>query len=252
MRDAGVYRGYHRCVQEDAETYDSYLVPAIFEPWSRDLIKRAQVWNGDRVLDLACGTGIVACRIASTGAKVTGLDNDPDRLAQARKRASDENVAVTWREGSMEALPFREPAFDLVTCQQGLQFVPDRAKAAREIRRVIAPGGRAVIACWAPIEEQGAYAALARVANKPSSSTPLDQASLNKLLVDAKFFAITIELVTRQIRIPDPNRFVELSLQWMESDAAIADGLAAISEFVIDDQVQFPMRSLLAVARVKT
>ena len=66
---------------EDAETYDSYLVPAIFEPWSRELIKRAQVWKGDSVLDVCTGTGIVACRIAGTGAAVTAIDISPELLA---------------------------------------------------------------------------------------------------------------------------------------------------------------------------
>src|SRR5687767_208955 len=101
----------------DAETYDTYLVPALFEPWSRDLIKRAQVWKGDKVLDVACGTGIVACRIAATGAAVTGIDTAADMLERARLRATEEGVGVKWIEGTAEALPFRQPAFDLVTCQ---------------------------------------------------------------------------------------------------------------------------------------
>src|SRR5688500_18685854 len=125
----------------DASTYDRYLVPAIFEPWSRELIKRALVWKGDRVLDVACGTGIVACRIAASGATVTGIDPAADKLAQAKLRAADEGVGVTWIEGTALSLPVRQPAFDLVTCQQGLQFTGDPALAAREMRRVIAPGG---------------------------------------------------------------------------------------------------------------
>src|SRR5262245_24835290 len=128
----------------DAETYDSYLVPAIFEPWSRELIKRAQVWKGDRVLDVACGTGVVACRIASSGATVTAIDSDATRIDAAKRRASEEGVAVKWMTGSALALPIRQPAFDLVTCQQGIAHVDDPALAAREMRRVIAPGGRAV------------------------------------------------------------------------------------------------------------
>ncbi len=247
-------REYHARMHEDAETYDSYLVPAIFEPWSRDLIKRALVWKGDRVLDLACGTGIVACRIAGTGAKVTGLDIDASRLEVARKRASEESVSVTWREGSGEALPFREPAFELVTCQQGLQFMTDRAKATREMRRVLLPGGRAVISCWTAIEHQGAYAALDQlVEHEPS--TPLDATELNKLLVDAGFFAIQIETVTRQVRVPDPARFAALSLHWLTgepaSEALIAAASEALAPFVDGDALQFKMSSLVGVGRVR-
>ena len=243
-------------MQEDAGSYDSYLVPAIFEPWSRDLIKRAQVWKGDRVLDVACGTGIVACRIAGTGAKVTGIDLDGSRLELARKRAAEEGVSVTWREGSGEALPFREPAFELVTCQQGLQSMTDREKAAREMRRVIVPGGRAVISCWLPIDQQGAYAAIAAVVGKPCERSPLDEQTLNKLLLDAKFFATKIETVTRQVRISDPTRFATLSISWITgepaSQAMIADGVAALAPFMVDDAVQFSMTAVVAVARVKT
>jgi 2-polyprenyl-3-methyl-5-hydroxy-6-metoxy-1,4-benzoquinol methylase len=247
-------------MQEDAETYDSYLVPAIFEPWSRDLIKRALVWKGDRVLDVACGTGIVACRIAGTGAKVTGLDTDASRLEVARKRADDESVRVTWREGSGEALPFRAPEFELVTCQQGLQFMTDRAKAAREMRRVLVPGGRAVVSCWLPVAQQGAYAAIDAVATRHltsprETSSPIDHETLNQLLLDAKFFAIQIETVTRQVRVPDPARFAALSLAWLTgapaSEAIVAEGVEALTPFVDGDALQFKMSSLVAVARVK-
>ncbi len=248
----------------DAETYDSYLVPAIFGPWSRELIKRALVWKGDRVLDVACGTGIVACRIAGTGATVTGLDIDASRLERARMRASEEAVTVKWIEGSAETLPVREPAFDLVTCQQGLQFVTDRAKAVREMKRVIVPGGRAVLACWLPIEHQGAFAVIDEIAAKHTGKRHVhpfsfgDQAALNKLLVDAKFFAIAIETVTRQVRIPDPARFATMALTTISGEpaealgAAISDGVAALAPFLIEDAMQFQMKSLLAVARVKT
>lgn len=248
----------------DAETYDSYLVPAIFEPWSRELIKRAQVWKGDRVLDVACGTGIVACRIAGTSASVTGLDLDPTRLERARMRAADENVTVKWTLGSGESLPFRQPAFELVTCQQGLQFMTDRARAVREMRRVIVPGGRAVISCWLSIDQQGPFAAIDEVAAKHTGKRHVhpfsfgDQAAMQQLLEGAKFFAIAIETVTRQVRIPDPARFATMALTTISGEpadalgAAISDGVDALAPFVVDDALQFPMKSLLAVARVKT
>lgn len=241
----------------DADTYDSYLVPAIFEPWSRELINRAQVWKGDRVLDVACGTGIVACRIAARGAAVTGLDIDAGKIARASVRAAEESVSVKWIEGSAEALPGRQPAFDLVTCQQGLQFVGDRALAVREMRRVIVPGGRAVIATWCAIEQQGAYAALEAVAGKPLFGDTFslgDATALNKLLVDAKFFAINVETVTRQVRVPEPARFATIMLNREEpaGDDVIAAGVAALAPFVEGEQLVFPMTSLVATARVKT
>ena len=245
----------------DVETYDSYLVPAIFEPWSRELINRAQVWKGDRVLDVACGTGIVACRIASRGAAVTGIDITPDRIERAKLRAAEEGVSVKWMEGDAQALPFRQPAFDLVTCQQGLQFAPDRALAAREMRRVIAPGGRAVIATWCSLDQQGPYAALDAVSQqhtgKPLFVEPFslsDAAELQKLLVDAKFFAVNVETVTRQVRVPDPKRFATVMLTQNEpaDDAVIAAGCEAVAPFVEGEDLVFKLTSLVAVGRVKT
>jgi ubiquinone/menaquinone biosynthesis C-methylase UbiE len=245
----------------DAETYDSYLVPAISEPWSRELINRAQVWNGDRVLDVACGTGIVACRIAARGAAVTGIDISADRIARAKVRAANEGVSVKWLEGSAEALPIRQPAFDLVTCQQGLQFVADRALAAREMRRVIAPGGRAVIATWCSIDQQGPYATLdaltQRRTGKPLFVEPFslnDAAALHKLLLGAKFFAVQVETVTRQVRVPDPARFATVTLARNEpvADDVVAEGVAAMAPFVDGDHLVFATTSLIAVARVKT
>jgi ubiquinone/menaquinone biosynthesis C-methylase UbiE len=246
----------------DAETYDTYLVPAIFEPWSRDLIKRAQVFKGDRVLDVACGTGIVACRIAGTGAAVTAIDSSAEYLERAKLRASEEGVGVKWLEGTAEALPFRQPAFDLVTCQHGLQFFGDRVLALREMRRVIAPGGRAVIATWGAMEKQGPYAALddlvhARTGKRRTEPTSLsDPAVLNKLLLEAKFFAVNVETATRQVRVPEPERFARVTTSALlgesADDALVADAMTAIAPFTEGEQLTFPMTALLAVGRVKT
>lgn len=246
----------------DAETYDSYLVPALFEPWSRELIKRAQVWKGDRVLDVACGTGIVACRIAATGATVTGLDAAADRIERAKQRASEEGVGVKWLEGTAEALPFRQPAFDLVTCQYGLPFFSDRALALREMRRVIAPGGRVVIATWGAVEQQGPYAAIDELVHRHTGNHNLapyslhEPAVLNKLLVDAKFFAVNVETVTRQVRVPDPDRFARVvvgnSAGTTPDDALVAEAKTLLAPFIDGEQLAFPTTALLAVGRVKT
>jgi SAM-dependent methyltransferase len=246
--------------------YDTYFVPALFEPWSRELIKRAQVWKGDRVLDVACGTGIVACRIAATGAKVTGLDINAERLAQARVRATEEAVPVTFVERNAESLGFAAGSFDLVTCQQGLQFVADRAAAVREMKRVIAPGGRCVIASWCALDRNPAYAALDQVAQNhfgPGGfAGPFslgDEAELRALLAGAKFFAIAIETVTRTVRFPDPPKFAAETLNMAAdrlgataSPEAHADALAAMAPFMEGEQLVFPTASLIATARVKT
>jgi SAM-dependent methyltransferase len=263
-------------VTNPAEIYDSYLVPAIFEPWSRDLIQRAKVFRGDRVLDVATGTGIVACRIAATGAKVTGVDVTPAMLAQAKQRAAAEGVGVTWVERSAESLPFAARSFDLVTCQQGLQFVPDRVAAVKEMRRVIAPGGRAVIACWAGLDSQPAYRILDEIGQRHFGDAGFggpfalgDAAELTRLLGGARFHAVAVERVTRTVKFPEPARFVTLSFTAAAAffpalaaldDATRAEKIAqaaaeatpALASFVDGDQLVMPMTAHIAIGRVPT
>jgi SAM-dependent methyltransferase len=249
----------------DPIEYDSYFVPSLFEPWSRELIKRAQVWKGDRVLDVACGTGIVACRIAGTGAKVTGLEVSAERLAQARVRATEEQVPVTWVEGDATAMKFRAGDFDLVTCQQGLQFFTDKAKGAKEMRRVIASGGRAVIACWKGLEHNPVYQLIDGIAVRRFGSgygAPFslgDEAELKALLLGAKFMLANIETVARKVRFPDPERFVAKSLASLcgenqgdpaQLPAATAEAMTAIQSFIVDGGLEMMTTSLVAVARV--
>ena len=105
------------------ENYERYLVPALFKPWAEDLVEMAALRSGDRVLDIACGTGIVA-RIAARrlggNGSVIGLDLSGPMLDAAR--ASPEGAAVEWQEGSAMKLPWPDAAFDVAFCLQGLQF----------------------------------------------------------------------------------------------------------------------------------
>ncbi len=241
----------------DVDTLDSYLVPAIHEPWSRELINRAKVWSGDRVLDVPCSTGVIACRIASSGARVTALDTDEQRIARGRQRAVEERVTVTWKLGSVDALPFTSPSFDLVTCAHGLAHARDAARAAGELHRVLTPGGRAVVAVWGPVAHQGPYAAIATLAARATGSTGpaaamsswIDPSELTKLLTAARFFAVVVDTVTRQVRVPDPRRFVAAELG--ADEALVEEALAAIAPFVEGDQLVFSMTAYVAVARVR-
>ncbi|HLU68463.1 MAG TPA: methyltransferase domain-containing protein, partial [Kofleriaceae bacterium] len=115
------------------ENYQRYFVPAIGAPLAAALVDAAGPRPGERVLDVACGTGVVARlvaeRVGSSGA-VTGLDCNPGMLAVARSLPAS-GARIEWREGSAEALPLSDGSFDLVTCQMGLQFFSDRALALR-------------------------------------------------------------------------------------------------------------------------
>lgn len=127
-----------------AESYERNFVPSIGAPVALELIEAADLRPGERVLDVACGTGIVtrlaADRVGAEGS-VAGLDPNPAMLAVAREAASG-GMPVTWHEGPAEHMPLDDERFDVALCGMGLQFFGDRAAALREIRRALVPGGR--------------------------------------------------------------------------------------------------------------
>jgi len=143
-----------------AQVYDEFFVPALFEGWAARVAEAAAILPGQRVLDVACGTGAltreVAARVAPAGS-VVGLDPNDGMLAVARRR----EPGIEWRKGAAEALPFDDESFDAVVSQFGLMFFADRSGALREMRRVLRPGGHLAVAVWAPLESSPGYAALA-------------------------------------------------------------------------------------------
>lgn len=141
------------------EMYEALAVPAFFRTFAEDLVDRAAPVAGERVLDVACGTGVVARLVAERAvgpARLTALDLTPAMLDVARRAPHAE--AVDWVQGDAQDLPFEDAAFDVVLSQQGLQFVPDGDAAVGEMHRVLADGGRALVACWAEPESQPLFA----------------------------------------------------------------------------------------------
>ncbi|MGQ0573854.1 MAG: methyltransferase domain-containing protein [Pseudonocardia sp.] len=143
---------------EAAEAYEAAFVPAFFDQWVPLLLDAAHVGPGQRVLDVACGTGVVARhaadRVGGAGA-VTGLDLNEAMLAVARRVRPD----ITWRRGDAAELPFPDASFDVVACQMALMFFPDAERAIAEMGRVTAPGGVVAINVPAALSEQQAFAA---------------------------------------------------------------------------------------------
>ena len=119
-----------------AESYERFMVPSLFAPWSTYLIQRANPQPGEHVLDVACGTGIVtrnvAPRVGSHG-MVIGIDLNPDMLSMARVAAEREGLTSEWRLSSAEKLPFPDGNFDLVLCQFGLMFFSDRHASLTDV-----------------------------------------------------------------------------------------------------------------------
>ena len=201
-----------------AETYEQHLVPAMFEPFATDLIQLCDIRRSDRILDVACGTGIVS-RLAIdyvdvSAGKVIGVDINHVMLNVARHRYAGKNI--DWKEGSATSLPFPNKFFDLVVCQQGLQFFTDRLKALKEMTRVLVGAGngdkgygRLVLSAWTSINDSPGFSILERllqdtISHEAATIMQLphsvsDSTELTSLVRDAGFGIILCREVTKTI-----------------------------------------------------
>ncbi|MGI9323704.1 MAG: methyltransferase domain-containing protein [Pseudomonadales bacterium] len=139
-----------------AQAYESLHVPALFSRWPPHVAKTAQIESGQRVLDVACGTGTLARHIAplvGINGSVTGINPGAGMLAIAKNLAP----SIEWQQGTAEALPYDDESYDAVVSQFGLMFFQDRIAALRDMLRVLVPGGRIAVAVWDSLENSEAY-----------------------------------------------------------------------------------------------
>lgn len=260
-----------------AELYQRYLVPAITSKWAADLVARAQPGSGESVLDVACGTGVVA-RLAAkrmVQGRVTGLDLNLAMLRVARA-VPNEGTEITWIEGSALNLPFSANSFDLVLCQLGLQFFPDQALALREMRRVLSPSGRLALSVYSRIENTPGTNAFARaldcVLGSHASTIKRGEHSFDhpdqvrNTLVKAAFAAIDVQIVVQQIAFPSVLDYVRFQLlatpmAVLLKDLTETDRQSAISRvaaetahfsgasMLLDGRFSFPQEGYVATAR---
>ena len=204
---------------DSAELYERFLVPPVTLPWALDLVGRVGVEVGDRVLDLACGTGAVArvaAELVGDGGRVVGVDVNRAMLDVARARLPE----LEWREASVLALPFADGRFDAVFCQLGLQFFPDRLAALSEMRRVLAPGGRFGASVYSSIERNPAAEALSEALDrrfgegasrvKRQEHSLADRAEFASLIATAGFGRLRVETVTREVRFASVEEWVRI------------------------------------------
>ncbi len=200
------------------ENYDRYMVPLIFEPFAADLAQRAAVLSPSAVLETAAGSGVLTRALAprlSFGATyvVTDLNQPMVNFAASRQSA---DTRITWRQADAQALPFEAAAFDLVCCQFGAMFFPDRVAGYREARRVLKPGGRFLFNVWDRIEDNvfadDVTNALAKVfPNDPPrflARTPHgyhDTALIRREMEEAGFSGVVIETRAEQSRASSPR-----------------------------------------------
>ena len=202
-----------------AEVYQQHLVPAIFGHWASVVAAAGSLRPGERVLDVACGTGAVAreaARSVGAGGTVVGLDNNPGMLAVAR--AVSAATAVEWREADAMAMPFADAEFDVVLCQLGLQYFPDRLAAMQEIHRVLVPDGRVVLLVWQSIEQSPGFALLAEALERhvglPAATimrAPFvfgDPDDVRVPIVAAEFHDVSVRSATGTVRFQSAAHFV--------------------------------------------
>jgi SAM-dependent methyltransferase len=204
---------------EAAHQYERILARHILGPWAPSLVDAAHLAGGERVLDLACGTGVVA-RIAAQRVglqgRVTGIDLNPGMISMARSLPAPHGGPVEWLEGSALAIPLPDASVDAVLCQQGLQFFPDKALALREIRRVLDRGGRLALSVWisAGLYNSAVGDALARFVGEDtaarfcaSRNVPAKE-ELEGLAVAAGFSDVNVRISRMNVHLPRLDRFV--------------------------------------------
>jgi ubiquinone/menaquinone biosynthesis C-methylase UbiE len=204
---------------DSAELYERDLVPPVALPWARNLVERVRVEAGDRVLDVACGTGAVsrvaAERVGDTG-RVVGLDVNSAMLGVAQARLPQ----LEWRQASVLELPFADDEFNVVLCQFGLQFFPDRPTALREMRRVLAPGGRLGASVFSSIDRNPAANALVNSLDrhfgegasraKRHEHALADRDEFAALLATAGFAHARLDTITKEVHFASAEDWVRI------------------------------------------
>ena len=262
-----------RTMTDPAEIYDSWFVPALFAPVAEQMAAGTALPPQARVLDIACGTGVVARTVADRlqgQGQITGLDLNPAMLRVARRRSDAAGLEIDWVQGDAQTLPFPDAAFDLVFCQQGIQFFPDRAGAVAEMHRVLAPGGEVAVACWRGLARNPFFAHLAQAVQQRVGSGALampfsldDPLELAGLLQQAGFQDVSVEPIAFTAIYAQPERFVDMqvmasaagirALQGLSSDelASVIEAIRAemaepVQAAMVGGQLHVPVQGMLA------
>lgn len=230
------------------ENYERYFVPAIGRPVAETLVQLATPRPGERVLDVACGTGVVARlaaqRVGADGA-VAGLDINPGMLAVARA-VTPPGLRITWHEASADAMPLPDESFDVVFCQMSLQFMPDRPRALSEMRRVLRPGGRLALNVPGPIAPlfQVLADALGRHAGPQAAGFVQavfalhDEAELEQLLAGAGLRSVRVQARSGELSLPAPKDFLQQYISGTPLSAVLAGTHRAVRPAVERDAIE--------------
>ncbi|MGA9749587.1 MAG: methyltransferase domain-containing protein [Nocardioides sp.] len=252
-----------------AQVYERFFVPALFGQWPDAVLRIAGVTSGMRVLDVGCGTGVVA-RAAldhvGAGGAITGLDLNPGMLDVARGQAS----AVTWVQGAAEDMPFEDDAFDAVVSHFALMFFSDRDVALSEMSRVARPGAPVAVVTWAGLDMTPGYAAMVDLLQRLFGSGRADALRAPFVLGTPELLHDTVSPHLEDVSVQRREgraRFDSIDA-WVHTDIrgwTLADSITddeydllrthaerELAEFVgADGTVDFPAPALLAVGRAR-
>lgn len=265
-----------------AHAYQEYFGPAIFEPFAEQAVSASPPQPGERILDLACGTGILTRRLAAVAGltgRVVGVDINPMMIEVADQTRVEHASAIEYYRGDGAMLDLPDASFDAAYCQHGLQFFPDRAAGVREMRRVLDDGGRAVIATWRGLDHHPLYTALADAEEphlaalgveitRAELEAPFslgDPDELRCLLRGAGFKDLTMRSVSIEARFADPDHFVHrMEFAYAAVIPQIADDPEAFTAYLAaierdttaivathrqGDRIVVPMHASLVIAR---
>jgi len=246
------------------------MVPAVFGPWAKDLLDTVALPAGTRVLDVACGTGIVA-RLAATQVgptgRVVGLDTNEAMLAVARAQPQPTGAQIEWQQGDATRLPFPDGEFGAVLCQQGLQYMPDRPAVLREMKRVLASGGQLGLSVFSKsiVYQIFERTAAQFVGQKPAAIMRegfalADLGELSELLRTAEFSAVQMHTRTLPARFASAADFIDYQLGGRLASAVstlsdetrttlVSSLREAFEPYVDSDGFAFPMQAHVVLAR---
>jgi ubiquinone/menaquinone biosynthesis C-methylase UbiE len=228
------------------ENYEHYFVPAIGLPIARSLIRAAMLRPGERVLDVGCGTGVVArlaARQVGSVGTVAGLDPNPGMLAVAAA-VTPSSLEIGWHQAGAESMPLPDRAFDVVLCQMALQFVRDRGQGLREMRRVLADLGRIALNVPGPAAPPFEILADAMARHLGSEAAGFvrtvfalhETAELEALLADAGFRQPATSADTHDLRLPGPAEFLRQYV-WSTPLAGIVNDASEESRAALETEV---------------
>ena len=257
-----------------AGAYEKYLVAKLFTSLADDTLAHVGLKPTDRLLDAACGTGIVARRAApiiGQQGTIFGYDLNDSMLQAAILTSADLDTYIEWKQGNLVDMPYADESFDVIVCQQALQFLPSPVDALREMRRVLDQNGRIALSVWRSINFHVGYKVFSELLDQyVGQNTGMMMRSpfpnwtiehLRGLMEEAGFQDIHININIRNVRYDSPAAFLReeeessplaATISAINAEirtAFVSDIASQLSDYADDDGLIFPLEAYLVTAR---